>query len=101
VVTKIDATGEGTAPGKEVYRLTLQLSEYGDGKFRIEKTSNPPPDNFEGTPFALSRWPHTKAKKGKDGVIQLIHDFSDADDLQALLSQSTKRCLLPKSINSN
>lgn len=88
VVTKIDATGEGTAPGKEVYRLMLHLSEYGDGQVRLEKTSNPPTDDFEGTPFALSRWPHTKAKKGKDGVIQLVHDFSDADDPQALLSQA-------------
>ncbi|MCE5302617.1 MAG: PDZ domain-containing protein [Planctomycetaceae bacterium] len=87
VVTKIDATGEGTAPGKEVYRLTLQLSEFGDGKFRIEKTPNPPSDDFQGTPFNLNRWPKTKAKKGKDGIIQLVHDFSNADDLQVLLSQ--------------
>ena len=37
VVTKIIATGEGTAPGREVYRLTLQISEFGDGKVRMEK----------------------------------------------------------------
>jgi hypothetical protein len=84
VVTKIEATGQGTPPGKEVYRLTLQLSEFGDGKFRIEKTSQPPADDFNGTPYKLSRWPKTKAKKGKDGLFQLVHDFSDADDLGLL-----------------
>ena len=87
IVTKIIATGEGTAPGREVYRLTLQLSEYGDGKFRIEKTSDAPKDDFEGTPFKLSNWPHTKATKGKDGLFRLVHDFSDADDLDVLASQ--------------
>lgn len=84
VVTKIVATGEGTPPGKEVYRLTLQLSEYGDGKVRLEKTSQSPADDFEGTPFKFSRWPKTKAKKGKDGLFQVVHDFADADDLGLL-----------------
>ena len=84
VVTKINATGNGTAPGQEVYRITLQLSEFGDGKFRIEKTSQAPADDFEGTPFKLSRWPKTKATKGQDGMFRLVHDFSDADDLNVL-----------------
>lgn len=84
VVTKIEATGEGTPPGKEVYRLTLQLSEFGDGKVRLEKTSQPPADDFEGTPYKLSRWPKTKAKKGKDGLFLVVHDFADADDLGLL-----------------
>jgi len=88
VVTKIDATGKGTDPGKEVYRLTLQLSEFGDGKFRIEKTSEPPKDDFKGTPFKLSRWPHTKATKGQDGMFRLIHDLSDPDDLDVLAMSS-------------
>ena len=87
IVTKIDATGSGTAPGREVYRLTLNLSEFGDGKFRIEKTSQPPADDLQGTPFKLSRWPHTKATKGKDGMFRLVHDFSDADDLDVLTYQ--------------
>lgn len=84
VVTRIEATGTGTALGREVYRMTLQLSEFGDGKFRIEKTSQPPADDFQGTPFKFSRWPHTKAIKGNDGMFRLVHDFSDADDLEAL-----------------
>jgi hypothetical protein len=84
VVTKIEATGSGTAPGREVVRLTLQLSEFGDGKFRIEKTSQPPADDFEGTPFKLSQWPHTKATKGTDGMYRLVHDFADPDDLGVL-----------------
>jgi hypothetical protein len=71
-------------PSQEVYRLTLQLSDFGDGKFRIEKTSQPPADDFSGTPFKFSNWPHTKATKGKDGMFRLIHDFKDADDLTAL-----------------
>ena len=87
VVTKIDATGSGTAPGREIYRVTLQLSEFGDGKFRIEKTSEPPADEFQGTPFKLSRWPHTKATKGQDGMFRLVHDFSDPDDLNLLAFQ--------------
>jgi hypothetical protein len=87
VVTKIDATGNGAAPGREVYRITLQLSEFGDGKFRIEKTSQAPADDFEGTPFKFSRWPKTKATKGKDGLFRLVHDFSDADDLDVLALQ--------------
>jgi hypothetical protein len=84
VVTKIEATGNGTAPGREVYRFTLQLSEFGDGKFRIEKTSQPPADDFQGTPVKFSRWPHTKATKGQDGMFRLVHDFSDPDDLDVL-----------------
>ncbi|MCE5302804.1 MAG: hypothetical protein LLF97_06800 [Planctomycetaceae bacterium] len=84
MVAKIDVTGKGTEPGREVYRLTLQLSEFGDGKFRIEKTSQPPANDFQGTPFNLNRWPKTKATKGKDGMFRLVHDFSDADDLDVL-----------------
>ena len=84
IANRIDATGSGTTPGREVYRITLQLSEFGDGKFRIEKTSHPPADDFQGTPFKLSRWPHTKATKGQDGMFRLVHDFSDPDDLDVL-----------------
>ena len=76
--------GKGAEPEREVYRLALQLSEFGDGKFRIEKTSTPPPDDFDGTPFTFSRWPKTKATKGKDGMFRLVHDFRDADPLAAL-----------------
>ena len=72
------------AAAREVLRLTLQLSDTGDGKFRIEKTSQPPADDFSGTSFKFSSWPHTKATKGKDGTFRLVHDFSDADDLNVL-----------------
>jgi hypothetical protein len=70
-----------TRTDREVYRITMQLSEYGDGKVRVEKTSEPPKDDFQGTPFKLSRWPKTKATKGQDGMFRLVHDFSDPDDL--------------------
>ena len=83
IVTKIDATGRGTV-AREVYRLTLQLSEFGDGKIRFEKTSQPPADDFPGTPFKFSNWPHTKATKGQGGMFRLVHDFSDPDDLGVL-----------------
>ena len=74
----------GTATAREVLRLSLQLSDTGDGKFRIEKTTQPPTDEFSGTPFEFSSWPHTKATKGNDGSFRLSHDFSDADDLNVL-----------------
>jgi hypothetical protein len=86
-VTKIVATGKGTESGREVYRLTLQLSAFGDGKIRIEKTSEAPKDDFKGTPFKLSRWPKTKATKGEGGVFRLVHDFSDPDDINVLATQ--------------
>ena len=73
-----------TVTAKEVIRLTLQLSDTGNGKFRIEKTSQPPADDFSGTPFEFSTWPHTKATKGNDGTFRLVHDFSDADDSNLL-----------------
>jgi len=84
VVTQIIATGKGSDPGREVYRLTLQLSEFGDGKLCIEKTPEPPKDDFKGMPFKFSTWPHTKATKGKDGMFRLVHDFADPDDLGGL-----------------
>jgi hypothetical protein len=84
IATKINATGAGTPPGKEVYRLTIHISEFGDGKLRIEKTSELPKDDFEGTPFKFPHWPKTKATKGKDGIYRLVHDFSDPDDLDVL-----------------
>ena len=65
-------------------RLTLNISEFGDCKFRIERTSQPPADDFQGTPFKLTHWPHTKTTKGKDGMFRLVHDFSDPDDLALL-----------------
>ena len=73
-----------TAAARDVIRLTLRLSDTGDGKFRIEKTSQPPADEFSGTPFKFSNWPHTNATKGEDGTFRLVHDFSDADDLNVL-----------------
>jgi hypothetical protein len=73
-----------SAAAGEVLRLTLQLSDVGDGKFRIEKTAQPAADDLSGTPFNFSTWPHTKATKGKKGVFRLVHDFSDPDDLNVL-----------------
>jgi hypothetical protein len=84
IVTKIEATGIETDSIQDVFRMTLQLSEFGDGNFRIEKTSKPPEDDFSGTPFKFSHWPHTKATKGQDGMFRLVHDFKDADELTAL-----------------
>ena len=88
VVTKIEATGKKTVAtaARPVLRLTLQLSEFGDGTIRLEKTSELPPDDFAGQSFAFSGLPHTKATKGEDGLFRLIHDFSDPDDLSAMTS---------------
>ncbi|NLS97493.1 MAG: PDZ domain-containing protein [Planctomycetaceae bacterium] len=87
IVTKIQSTGSRLMMGQMVYRLTLSLSEFGDGKFRIEKTSYPAVDDFAGEAFTLSRLPRTKATKGQDGVVRLVHDFSDPDDLSVLALQ--------------
>jgi hypothetical protein len=72
------------AAARDVIRLTLELSDTGEGKFRIEKTSQPPADDFPGTPFEFSSLPKTKATKGKEGTFRLAHDFSDADEPSAL-----------------
>jgi hypothetical protein len=72
-----DATGAGTVAERKVLRVMLQLSEFGDGKIRIEKTSLPPADDSSGTPFKFSNWPRAEATKGKEGMFRLIHDFSD------------------------
>jgi hypothetical protein len=86
VVTKIEASG-APALGREVHRLTLQISEVGDAILRIEKTSTLPEDAFKGTPFTFSRWPHTKATKGQDGTFHVVHEFRDADEPEALAMQ--------------
>ncbi len=77
IVTKLDATGTG-----EVYRFTVQLSEFGDGKIQIEKTAEPPKEDFEGELFTFSTMPHAKAIKGKNGMFRVVHDFSDSNDLK-------------------
>jgi hypothetical protein len=84
IVTKIQSTGSRLMMDRMVYRLTLSLSEFGDGKFRIEKTSYPAVDDFAGEAFTLSRLPRTKATKSQDGMVRLVHDFSDPDDLSVL-----------------
>ncbi len=70
VVTKIEIDDAETAvPDEEsedtskVYRLTLHVSEFGDVKFRVERTSEPPRDDFEGVPFTFSNLPHTQVTK--------------------------------------
>jgi len=85
VVTKIEAVGT-MALAHEVCRFTIQVSEVGDAVLRVERASTVPDDNFPGTPLALSRWPHTKATKGRDGIFRFVHDFRDADDLKTLAS---------------
>lgn len=97
VVTKIQATGNRAVIGREVFRLTLQLSEFGDGKFRIEKTSQLPVDDFAGQPFTFSRLPQTKATKGQDGMFRLVHDFSSPDDL-SVLAMEEKNVTLDKKV---
>ena len=54
-----------TAAARDVIRLTLELSDTGEGKFRIEKTSQPPADDFSGTPFEFSNWPTHEGDEGK------------------------------------
>jgi len=88
IVTKIQATGSRLMMDRMVYRLTLSLSEFGDGKFRIERTKFPAVDDFAGEALSLSRLSHTKATKGRDGVVRLVHDFSDPDDLSVLTLQA-------------
>lgn len=92
VVTKITATGKKAVANstRPVLRLTLQLSEFGDGVIRLEKTSEIPADDFVGQPFTFSRLPRTKATKGEDGMFRLIHDFSDPDELDAIASVKAK-----------
>lgn len=85
VVTKVEAVGT-MALSQEVCRFTLQVSEVGDAILRIERTSTVPEDTFRGAPLSLSRWPHTKATKGRDGIFRFAHDFRDADDLKTLAS---------------
>lgn len=84
IVTKITATGSVAKLDRAVYRITLQLSEFGDGMFRVEKTTNPPTDDFSGQAFTFSRLPKTKATKGPDGIFRLVHDFADPDDLSLI-----------------
>ncbi len=88
------------AAGKEVLRLTLELSDTGGGKFRIEKTSQPPADDFSGMPFKFSGWPRTKATKGRDGTFRLIHDFTDADEPSVLAFDKPLNVTLDKQTGS-
>jgi hypothetical protein len=96
VVTKIEAVG--TMVAHEVCRFTLQISEVGDAVLRIERTSTVPEDNFPGKPLTLSRWPHTKAAKGRDGIFRFVHDFREADDLITLSFQEPQNISLDREV---
>lgn len=77
----------GTVDSRQVYRITLTLSESGEGTFQIEKALGEPADDFPGTPIRLARWPHTRATRGEQGMFRLIHDFADPDDLGTISTQ--------------
>lgn len=64
---------------KEVIRLTLHVDEFGEGKIDLEKTDKPIKDDFKGVPFNLSSFSKAKIKKGSDGAIMILHDFSNPD----------------------
>jgi hypothetical protein len=86
VVTKIDATGEGTAPGREVYRFLLSVSEFGDCTLKIEQTTTPisSATKFDGKPMKLPRFPNAELWKASDGRYSIIQSFDHSDPLAAV-----------------
>lgn len=88
VVTKIDATGT-IRRIDPVVRLKLQVGEFGDVVFSACKTNQAPPDHFEGTVLAVPSLLDTKAWKGANGDVRLVHTFGDATEVKRLAWQSS------------
>lgn len=88
VVTKIDATGIGTAPGPEVVRFMLSISAFGDCVLKIGRTSTPISlaTTFDGRSTRLAYLPHAEVLKAPDGQFRIIHSFDHSDDLSRLFS---------------
>lgn len=76
-----DPFGTENNVSNKVIHITMQLDEYGDGSVQVERTDQPMKNEFAGTPLNLRSLPKAKVLKGKDGIVQIEHDFSNPDDL--------------------
>jgi hypothetical protein len=90
VVTKIVATGEGTAPGRAVCRLLLSISEFADCTLKVEQTTTPisSATEFEGKPMKLTSLPNAEVLKASDGQVRIIHSFDHSDELASIFSNA-------------
>ncbi len=88
VVTKIDATGNGTEPGREVYRLLLSISEFGDCVLTVEQTTTPTSSaaKFDGESRKLKHLPNAELLKASDGRFSIIHSFDRSDELPSIFN---------------
>lgn len=71
---------ESPIQGPEVIRTVIEIDEQGNGKFRLEKTSEPPKDDFGGEKVVMPLLPKTPIKVKPDGLVKMIFDFEDADE---------------------
>jgi hypothetical protein len=90
VVTKIDATGKGTEPGREVYRLLLSVSEFGDCVLKVEQTTTPISSEakVDGKPQKLKCLPNAEVLRFSDGRFSIIHSFDHSDELPSIFSSA-------------
>lgn len=72
--------------GKEVLRITLKLSETEKCFYKIERTTVPLSESFEGQ--AVDLFPNTKSWQGNEGQITTIYDFKKYDNLDGIFQQS-------------
>jgi hypothetical protein len=88
VVVKIDATGKGDEPSREVCRFTLSVSEFGDCVVKVEQTTSPisAAAKCDGEPLKLKPLPNAEAWKASDGRCTIIHSFDHADELSSVFA---------------
>lgn len=62
-------------------RITLHLPENGEGHFRVEKSTDQRKSMFNGEQVHVHSWSKTLAQRNNEGLLRILHDFSDADSI--------------------
>lgn len=62
-------------------RITLHLSENGEGRFRLENSIGLQKAVFEGKPVRFHSLPKTLVQRNDEGILRILHDFAEADPI--------------------